>query len=159
MKNYTHNFACWAAARAVHNPHNSGTSTDIIKDAIEKSGLEAFVENPKLLEVYSDVHDILVKNLNKHLRWEISEKYGVLAKIIAMYFKVSLILTNKAPKKIREQIYPPIDSNHLRTLGLQKLRWTNMNGKEFNQSIDALEDYCRQHSMDFIAFEGNHPLV
>jgi hypothetical protein len=159
MKEYTHNFACWAAARAVHNPHNSGTSTDIIKDAIEKSGLEAFVENPMLLEGYPSIHDSLVKKLNKKLRWSIDEKYGVLAKIIAMYFKVSLILTNKAPKKILEQIYPPIDSHHLKTLGLQKLRWTNMNGKEFNQSIDALESYCKEHSMNFITFEGNHPLV
>jgi hypothetical protein len=159
MKNYTHHFACWAAARAIHNPNNSGTSTDIIKDAIEKAGLEDFVENPKLLESYPSIHDSLVKNLNKKLRWSIDEKYGVLAKIIAMYFKVAIILPNNASKKIMEQIYPPIDSHHLKPIGLQKLRWTTMNAKDFKQAIGALEDYCKQYSMDFIAFEGNHPLV
>jgi hypothetical protein len=159
MKNYTHNFACWAAARAIHNPQNKGTKTKIIKAAIEKVGFEKYIENPQLLESYKNSHKVLVNKLNKELDWNLDEQYGVLAKIIAMYFKVSLILTNKAPKKILEQIYPPIDSHHLKTIGLQKLRWTNMNAKVFNQSIDALEIYCKQHSVDFIAFEGNHPLV
>jgi hypothetical protein len=159
MQSYTHNFACWAAARAVQNPNNSGTSTGIIKDAVEKAGLEAFVENPKLLEDYPSIHDYLVKKLNKKLGWSIDQKYGVLAKIIAMYFKVAIILPNKASKKIMVQIYPPIDSHHLNTIGLRNLRWTNMNEKGFNQSIDALKRYCKQQSMDFTAFEGNHPLV
>ena len=159
MKNYTHNFACWAAARAIHNPHNKGTKTKIIKAAIENVGFEKYVENPQLLGDYKSIHKELVNKLNKELDWNLDEQYAVLAKIIAMYFKVAIILPNKAPKKILEQIYPPIDSHHLKTIGLQKLRWTNMNAKVFNQSIDALEIYCKQHSMDFIAFEGNHPLV
>lgn len=159
MKEYTHNFACWAAARAIHNPQNKGTKTKIIKAAIEKVGFEKYIENPQLLESYKKSHNVLVNKLNKELDWNLDEQYGVLAKIIAMYFKVAIILPNKTSKKIMEQIYPPIDSHHLKTIGLRQLKWTSMNAKEFNQSIVALESYCKTNSMSFIDFEGKHSLV
>lgn len=160
MKNYIHHFACWAAARAIQNPNNKGTKTSIIKDAIENAGLEDYVKDPNLLDNYHVVHKKLVENISKKLNWDLNKMYGVIAKIIAIYFKVSVILPQKSSKKILEQIYPPIDSFNLKTLELNKdMKWTAINKTMYLKVINKLEKYCANHEINFIEFEEKNSLL
>lgn len=158
MNNYLHNFACWSASRAIHNPHISGTKTTVIKKAIENSGLENYISNPNLLDNYSISHDNLVKKLNKELGWDLNERYGVVAKIIAIYFKVSIIIPCNASKKIMEQIYPPFDSINIIKLGLVKYKWTNLNKDKFKYISNELKNYCLKNHLTFIDFESENVL-
>lgn len=159
MKNYIHNFACWSASRAIHNPHIPGTKTTVIKKAIENSGLENYISNPNLLDNYSISHDNLVKNLNKELGWDLNERYGVVAKIIAIYFKVSIIIPSNASKNIMQQIYPPFDSFNLKKLGLNDFKWTRLNRTEFDLIIRELEKFCAKTNSSFIEFETMNQLT
>lgn len=160
MKNYIHHFACWAAARAIQNPNNKGTKTSNIKDAIENAGFQDYVKDPNLLDNYRAIHHKLVKILNKELNWDLDKKYGVIAKIIAMYFKASLILPQKSSKKILEQIYPPIDSFNLKTLELNKdMHWTAIDKTMYLKVINKLEKYCANHKINFIEFEEKNRLL
>jgi hypothetical protein len=160
MKNYIHHFACWAAARAIQNPNNNGTKTSIIKEAIENAGFEDYVKDPNMLDNYHVIHQKLVKILNKQLCWDLDKNYGVIAKIIAIYFKVSIILPFNAPKKIIEQIYPPIDSFNLKTLELNKvMKWTSIDKAMYLNAISKLVDYCAKHKINFIEFEEKNRLI
>ena len=161
MKNeYLHNFACWAAARAVQNPNLKGTNTKTIKNAIELLDLFSFVENPERLSDYPIIHDKLVVGLLNKLNWVDQEnRYGVAAKIIAIYFKVSIILPSKAPNKIINNIYPPMDANNIHRLkGFKKSTWTKMGKTEFSNIIEGLNDYILQNKMTYIEFESKNPL-
>jgi hypothetical protein len=75
-------------------------------------------------------------------------------KIIDVYFKVSIILPYNAPKKLIEQIYPPIDSFNLKTLELNKdMHWIAINKTMYLKVINKLENYCANHKINFIEFE------
>jgi hypothetical protein len=160
MKNeYLHNFACWAAARAVQNPNLKGTDTKTIKNAIEKLDLYSYVDNPQKLSDYPKVHEELVDKLLEFLSWDNESYYGVAAKIIAIYFKVSIILPSKAPHKIINKIYPPMDANNIHRLkGFKKSTWTKMGKTEFSNIIKGLNDYILQNKMTYIEFESKNPL-
>jgi len=56
-----------------------------------------------------------------YFNWK-NNLFGVASKIIAMYFKVSIIIPAKDPKNVRLKIYPPIDSINLKQLGLNGVR-------------------------------------
>jgi hypothetical protein len=112
-KNYIHNFACWAAAKAVQNPHLSGTSNGIVRQALDDININSYVEDPTKLSDYEKEHKKIVKNLIEKLKWDPNDRYGVAAKIIAIYFKVAIIIPGKASSSIIEKIYPPIDAHNL----------------------------------------------
>jgi hypothetical protein len=157
---YTHHFACWAAARAIHNRHNSGTKTQIIKSAIEYADLFQFVNNPKLLKDYQNIHDNLVKKLNKKLSWNLDEKYGVISKIIAIYLKVTVIIPQSASKEILNNIYPPLDSKNLHKIkGFEKSNWTTLSKGQYKVAIKTLETQLKKNNSTFIEFEAENDFI
>jgi hypothetical protein len=159
LSEYIHNFACWSAARAVQNPNNWGTKTVLIKSAIEKVNLSNYVSNPELLTNYKLVHHQLILKLNKELNWDLNKHYGVLSKILAIYFKVTIIIPNNAPELIKNLVYPPIDSINILKIGLgKKYKWTKINEEHFNEIIDLLEKHCLTFNMSFIEFESKNKL-
>jgi hypothetical protein len=162
MKNeYLHNFACWAAARAVQNPNLKGTNTKTIKNAIELLDLFSFVENPERLSDYPIIHDKLVVGLLNKLNWVDQEnRYGVAAKIIAIYFKVAIIIPEKAQIAIIESIYPPIDAHNLKKLKtIKNSKWTKLNKEKFDEIIIALKKHTKDNQLSFINFEAENHLI
>ena len=156
---YLHNFASWAAARAIQNPNLSGTKSRDIKNAIDKIDLFAFVKDPGLLEDYKSVHTILVPKLMKAMGWS-SNYYGVAAKVIAIYFKVTLVIPKSASKQILQKIYPPLDAFNIRQmLGRNNsVRWTSIDKINFNKLLKELNTYCDRNNVTFFEFESNNPL-
>jgi hypothetical protein len=159
MTNYVHNFACWAAARAIHNPHLSDTQTVKIRLALEKVNIQQFVLNPELLLDFPQTHEKLVNKLLKTLKWDEHSRYGAAAKIVAIYFKVTLVISRNAPREIIHKIYPPLDSFNLKQLGIRNLNWTNIARNDFNIIIQQLEKYCNNHNLTFLDFESKNKLV
>ena len=157
MKNtYLHNFACWAAARSIQNPHLSDTQTVKIRLALEKIDIQQFVSNPELLSEFSKTYHSLIGKLVKVLNWDRETKYGASAKIIAIYFKVTLVIGHNAPKKIIDKIYPPLDSFNLKAIGLNNLKWTSMGKPEFEAAIVMLDKYCKKMKMSYVDFESKN---
>jgi hypothetical protein len=159
MKNiYIHNFACWAAARAVQNPHLTGTGTEIIRKALDGIDIYSHVgDSTKLLD-YPNTHKAIVKELLMKLNWnECGDKYGVASKIIAIYFKVSVIIPNKEPRILTEKIYPPIDSYNIsRIKGFEKFKWTKLDEPTFYKMISSLENQLKKEQSNFIEFEAQN---
>ena len=156
---YLHNFACWAAARAIHNPHLSDTQTVKIRLALEKVNIQQFVLNPELLLDFPQTHEKLVNKLLKTLKWDEHSGYGAAAKIVAIYFKVTLVIGHNAPKKIAEKIYPPLDSFNLKSLGLKKLKWTNMSKSDFEEALKSLKVHCEALKINYVDFESRNTFI
>jgi hypothetical protein len=162
MKNfYIHNFACWAASRAVQNPHLSGTSTEIIRNALDDIDIYSYVEDSTRLLEYADAHKAIVVKLLIKLGWNnYVDKYGVVSKIIAIYFKVTLIIPGKAPLSLIKKIYPPIDSFNISKIkGFEKLKWTKLDEDTFYKMMSSLENQLENEQSNFIDFESKNTLV
>ena len=97
---YLHNFACWTAARSIQNPHLKDTQTERIRFALGKIDIQQFVSDPELLNEFPKTYHRLISKLVKALNWDVEIKYGAAAKIIAIYFKVTLVIGHNASKKI-----------------------------------------------------------
>jgi len=159
--NYIHNFACWAAARAVQNPNHSGTSTAIIRKALDGIDIYSYVEDPTKLDKYEDAHKEIVEKLMSKLNWNIlGDRYGVAAKIIAIYFKVAIIIPGKASFSIIKGIYPPIDAFNLKSIeGFKNAKWTKLNEATYNEIITALDKQLKNNKSSFIEFEAENTLI
>jgi hypothetical protein len=155
---YLHNFACWAAARSIQNPNLSDTKTKKIRLALEKIDIQQFVSDPELLLDFPKTHKKLISKLIKVLNWDEKTRFGVAAKIIAIYFKVTLVISRNAPREIIHKIYPPLDSFNLKQLGIRNLNWTNIDKTDFNFIIEQLEIYCKNNNLTFLDFESKNKL-
>ena len=159
-KDYLHNFACWAAARAVQNPNLSGTSTEIIRKALDDINIYSYIEYPSRLSNYKKEHINIVKDLIGKLNWDSNDRYGVAAKIIAIYFKVAIIIPAKAPLSIINGIYPPIDAFNLKKIvGFKDAKWTKLNEVNYYDIIEALEKQLKNNNSSFIDFEAGNTLL
>jgi len=157
MESYTfdqhrHNYATWTAARAVQR---NFTTTSNIKEAIDKSGLKQFVEDE--LNVSADEFK------SYHLRWARSlintfeERdvrtctYGRAAKIISIYLKTAVIISNQGSCSRSKFIHPPVDGILLKNLskleGLKDLgtkRWTQFSDIEYWGLVDRLNNHFKR---------------
>lgn len=157
--NYLHTFGYWAAARAIHNPKNPGIKTKQIKVAIEKSGLYDLMINPKKLKNFDTVHHEIASSLMKELKLN-QDKFGIVAKIIAIYLKATVIIPARIDNQIVNKIYPPIDSNNLKRIsGVKKEKWTELKEKKFKEVIDALKLQLKVSKSNFIEFESGVDLT
>lgn len=158
-KDFLHNFACWAAARAIQNPNLSGTRTGIIRQALDDINIYSYIEDPTKLDKYEDAHKDIVDKLLTKLEWKNQEtRYGIAAKIIAIYFKVAIIIPGKAPLSIINGIYPPIDAYNLHKIkGFNNHKWTKLDKDTFDKIIGALKSQLGNSS--FIDFEAQNTLL
>ena len=153
-KDYLHNFACWAAARAVQR---NFTTTENIVNAIEKSGLRDFVEtyngNGKAeFEAFHIKCGLkIIEELTEH-----NCTYGIAAKIIAVYIKTALVIPLHGVNC--EVIYPPIDAHNLSKIkGFSKYKWTKLDKETFDKIIGALKSQLGNSS--FIDFEAQNTFI
>ena len=162
MKNlYIHNFACWAAARAVQNPHLNGTGTEKIRKALDDIDIYSHVEDSTKLLDYTNAHKAIVDELLIKLDWKkYADKFGVASKIIAIYFKVTLIIPGKVPLSLIKKIYPPIDSFNISKIkGFEKLKWTKLDEVTFYEMMSSLENQLENEQSNYIDFESKNTLV
>jgi hypothetical protein len=157
--NYLHHFAYWAAARAVHNPNNPGIKTKQVKAAIEKIGLYHLIQQPKELKNVEKKHNELANKLIKELKLA-KHHFGLAAKIIAIYLKVTVIIPQRASEDILKNIYPPIDAKNLHKInGFKNSKWTSLTEKEFDKAILELKTQLKKSNSTFIEFEAENELT
>ncbi len=157
--NYLHTFAYWAASRAIQNPKNPGIKTKQVKIAIEKSGLYDTINNPKKLKNFDTLHYEIANSLMKELKLK-NNKFGIVAKIIAIYLKVTVIIPVKVENEIINKIYPPIDSNNLKRIdGFRNEKWTELTEVKFKKVIEGLKNQLKNSNSNFIEFESGVDLI
>ncbi|MBC7570047.1 MAG: hypothetical protein H7319_09975 [Spirosoma sp.] len=142
---HLHNYSVWTAARAAQRGY---ASTLAIKTAIEKTELRHYAENGSLdRESFNIFHRRCANDLIYHLSIEAGKDatYGRAAKIISIYLKTSVILTNKAGCERSQFIHPPIDrillwniAKHTRNREYRKLNWTQLSEARYWKLVDEL---------------------
>lgn len=115
--------------------------------------------NPKKLKNFDTVHHEIASSLMKELKLN-QDKFGIVAKIIAIYLKATVIIPARIDNQIVNKIYPPIDSNNLKRIsGVKKEKWTELKEKKFKEVIDALKLQLKVSKSNFIEFESGVDLT
>ncbi|MGI9192088.1 MAG: hypothetical protein ACR2IL_08185 [Chitinophagaceae bacterium] len=153
IKNYNitahiHQFAVWTAARAVQR---NFTTTENIKKVIEKTQLYDLIDNPEIAyDNYELFHDKCAKKIITSFNKlkdkngnELLATYGIAAKIIAIYIKTAVIISNKGKKELSKVAYPPIDRILLTNLKkdypeIKKLSWTKFDRTQYLETINII---------------------
>ena len=116
---HRHRFAVWAAARA---SQRGFTSVDVLREALERSDIVRFVQNPESLETDE------IAFLAHHRSWctAVVERlqnrgianvsYGRAAKLIAVYLKAMIVVGPHATSSLASVAHPPIDRILLQNL-------------------------------------------
>jgi len=144
---YLHNFSVWTAASAVNR---NFTTTKNISDVINKICLIKFVlKYPKMTpEKFNRLHKKLCNYIiNEFEKMKIKCSYGRAAKIIAIYLKTSIIITEKGEGSFTNVIHPPIDRIFLNNISnkfkekdfdFKKVAWTKLTENEYWKIYDKI---------------------
>jgi hypothetical protein len=147
---HRHNFAAWAAARATQRGF---TTTENLKNALESSGIQRFIERPCGQAKFGGQHRKWCRSICTELSavGVGNATYGRAAKLVAVYLKSMVVLLNPSSEEAA-YIHPPVDrillQNIARDAGTgpersQMLRgtsWTKLGETEYFDLISALSD-------------------
>lgn len=149
---HKHNYALWTAARAVQRGF---TTTGNIKIAIEKSDLRQFSEDTSSCS--SEQFERFHRMCSHQLISAFSEinlpdvSYGRAAKIISIYLKTSVVLSNKGECDRSNIIHPPIDSILLNNMSnieglkyLKTIRWTQLDENGYWELINKIKSHFKK---------------
>ncbi len=150
---HRHRFAVWAGARATQRAF---TSVKNLRDALEQTNVRNFLEVPDSFNVNADQFE------SKHREWcnsivdFLSERgvknatYGRAAKLIAIYLKSMVVLTEHSASNLATVTHPPIDRILLQNLAAsQEIKsqykaswriatWTTLNECDYYELIAEL---------------------
>jgi hypothetical protein len=137
---HSHRFSVWAAARATQRGF---TSVDVLRDALEGSGVVEFLRRADAYGTdagcFRTLHEGWCRSIINSLEARhMNATFGRAAKLIAVYLKSRVVLAR--PETILARVaHPPIDSillrNVVRAHELQsphkytwaKIKWTQLN--------------------------------
>jgi hypothetical protein len=152
---HRHNFAVWAAARAVQRGWG-GASTRVLQAALEQCGAREFAMNPNSIVPTKDAFN------KKHAQWcaSILEQlgnrglsqdcsFGRAAKLVAVYLKSMIVVGGFDDLPVAALIHPPIDRKLLQNMahefshnraasGWAKCNWTKLDKKKYYRLVDQL---------------------
>lgn len=150
---HKHRYVVWTAARAVQR---NFTTTNNIGRAIDESGLRLFAEDKLSYDQagFDSFHRRCGVQIMDALKRQGVEQasYGRAAKIIAIYLKTSVVLSNKGTCCKSMVIHPPIDRILLQALAKNKalrtlsaINWTGLEEKPYWELVEML----RKHIPEF----------
>lgn len=154
---HLHNYAVWAAARAVDR---NFTNTANVKSAIEETGLQRLLDNNEMSSIasFDQFHRETSGKIIAHLKYvdkRLEEKatYGRAAKIIAIYIKTAIVVRDLGVSNLARIAHPPIDrilltnaNKEHKKLGLARYNWTQLLEEEYFELIEKLR------TIDFESF-------
>ncbi len=144
---HLHNYSVWTAARASQRGWKNA-KTPLIKRAIDNSDLIIFhtlkeINSPEKFDIFH--RDTAYKIITSLSNSGIEASYGRAAKIISIYLKTSIIISESGVGMFSKIIHPPIDDILLKnlnkankTLGLKGIKWTKLSEKEYFEVIKKL---------------------
>lgn len=152
---HQHNFASWAAARAVQRGWKGAKNSTLLK-AINSSSMRSFLKNEKANDIseaeFERLHRKWCGELRASLREQGLEKksisYGRLAKLVAVYLKSIVVLGPQYKTKLAYVIHPPIDRILLNSLWryeklsfVKNIAWTKCEEAEYFALIKHLRGW------------------
>jgi hypothetical protein len=153
LLDHRHRFSVWAAARAAQRGLKGG-KVDVLRDAIEQSGVVEFASaNIRVLDIdgFDKEHCGWCLSIIEYLEGRgVSASFGRAAKLIAIYLKSMVILDGSIPTECARIIHPPIDGILLRNLckasdvqsphkaTWRSLKWTALGEREYYSLIEQL---------------------
>jgi hypothetical protein len=149
IKQHTHNFAVWTAARAVAR---NFAKTEIIKSAIEASNIQRDVEESRgsdewTQDTFDQKHQEWAEAMIKAIGGNDKCSYGRAAKIIAVYLKTAVILPEKGEGALARVIHPPIDRillTNLKKIEVEcKTPWTQLDKDGYDAIINQIKEYFK----------------
>jgi hypothetical protein len=153
IEKHKHNFAIWAAARAAQRGF---ASTAMVKQVLEDVDIQNEVErlNRDTLTAreFKDWHKrICDKILEKLKKRKKNASFGRVAKLVAIYIKVVVVIGMRPDCTLAKLAHPPIDRILLKqiaskysTLGhMAKLKWTQLSSEKYDEVIFQLLDLVR----------------
>ncbi|BBE18534.1 hypothetical protein AQPE_2696 [Aquipluma nitroreducens] len=146
---HLHNYAVWAAARAVAR---NFTNTANVKSAIEKTELRSLLDSNEKFSIasFDQFHRETAGKIIAHLKFidnELGEKasYGRAAKIIAIYIKTAIVIRDSGMSNLARIAHPPIDrilltnaNKEHKKLGLDRYNWTQLSENEYFELVEKL---------------------
>ena len=146
---HLHNYAVWAAARAVAR---NFTNTANVKSAIEKTELRSLLDSNEKFTIagFDQFHRETARKIIAHLKYvdkglEEKATYGRAAKIIAIYIKTAIVIRDSGMSNLARIGHPPIDrilltnaSKKHENLGLTMYNWTQLLEGEYFELIEKL---------------------
>lgn len=147
---YRHEFAVWAGARA---SQRGFTTIKNLKNALECSGVVDFLLEDGFehttRENFDCRHDRWCLNIIGTLKKSIGDRgdvtYGRAAKLIAVYLKSMILMTEYIDTPIAWHVHPPIDRILLQNLaketGMKKIKsvvWTALDRENYLDLIGVL---------------------
>lgn len=147
LDSHAHQFAMWTAARAVQQPGGHGLSSETVKNVIERTGLRGKIEGlekPSLTHKdFGEWHKAFIPKMQGEVE---KAKWGVLAKIVAIYLKTYWVL-RKPNSRLAHVAFPPLDSILLKNLEKEGIKnanettWTQLDETTYYPLIDRLRDF------------------
>lgn len=147
FEKHAHNFAVWASARAVQTARKKckrKLNTKNIYASIMKSGLYDFAKvKPNLdQEEFDLLHESFCSAIKKYL----GASYGLAAKIVNIYLKVTILVEDKGESRISKVLHPPIDSILLKNFAirhqikdLRNQKWSKLNKIEYKRILNIIK--------------------
>jgi len=146
---HLHNYAVWAAARAVAR---NFTNTANVKSAIEETGLRRLLDNNEMFSIasFDQFHCETARKIIVHLKYidnglEEKATYGRAAKIIAIYIKTAIVVRDLGVSNLARIAHPPIDrilltnaNKEHKKLELIRYNWTQLSEDEYFELIEKL---------------------
>lgn len=152
LKKHRHRFALWAAARAAQR---GWTRTDAISLALCEGKISDFSDDlcsrafnqAEFDKRHADLCCSIMENLQSKNIAKVT--FGRVAKLVAIYFKVTVVLNDGCPIDRKHAIHPPIDRILLTNLQAKKIvsclgergnliAWTDLNKQDYISLISKL---------------------
>jgi response regulator RpfG family c-di-GMP phosphodiesterase len=147
---HRHNFAVWAAARATQREF---TTTEKLREALEASSIDTFVERPCGREDFDGRHRGWCGSICQQLRSRRVEgaSYGRAAKLVNVYLKSMVVLPDLS-SDVASYVHPPIDRILLQNVAkapevstersqtLRNTSWTQLSEAAYFELISMLRD-------------------
>jgi hypothetical protein len=160
---HRHNFAVWAAARA---SQRTFTSVSRLKDALEASELPLVVQDPAQWPICGDqfdrFHHLYCSRIVNRLTTAgvAMATYGRAAKLVAIYLKSMIVVSEHTQSVFAAIIHPPIDRTVLQNLARDprfnqgfRHQWRNLSWTTLSEGdYFALITQLRQNGLDKPAF-------
>lgn len=147
LSEHTHRFAVWTAARSVQR---SWTTTSKISQVIQSTRLHEFVSHYANISEQTEFDEMhrnwCDKMIDEFRVLNVAASYGRVAKIIAIYFKTSIIIGADSGDKKIKFIHPPIDRILLRNLptnvsefkSIRRLNWTQLDKQNYWLMVETI---------------------
>jgi hypothetical protein len=141
IREHRHRFASWAAARAAQRGF---TNTKNIIEAINSTDIRKTVETkslwPKRKSDFERLHRQWCTQIISTLRkLGVKSSYGRAAKIVAIYFKIAIILSDNERSVFGKIIHPPVDRILLSSLNI-KQNWTTLSEEKYFLVMKKLKE-------------------